>query len=461
MAVILALASLALYLAGRQEPHVEPDDPAVKELSGAIHAYKLLNEYGYRVVPPAHATQGAIQGMVRQADEFSTYIPPDQAEEFARRAAGQRRGTGLRIDRQGEKLIVIGPVRGSPAHQAAIFAGMHILSIDGIDAADLSLARARELLRGSESEDVKLRLRDAEGNEVLRTLRPGVFKLETVVGIARDEDGRWAYELDEERHVSYLRISEFVRRTPDELRDAYRRLDDPQGLVLDLRGNPGGDRAAGLAIADCFLPGGQIGRTESRTGKRHAYYAHADGTFPPIPTVVLIDGATASAAEIVAGALQAHGRGLLLGQPSYGKWCVQSTIDLGHGLGQIHLTTARFFLTPTAATTGPHLPSASDANAGLAKIPPPLTPDVPVVLTSRAAERLEPLRARAVVLPPPRFPATTRPAPRRARQLRRAILKLDTQLARALELLHQQRVPTTRPAGAPVLKTMPAGTPSE
>ena len=462
IAIILCLAAVALHLGGQGGPHVEPTDPAVKDLAGALETYELLKERGYRVLPPARATQGAIEGMVRQVDDFSVYIPPHKLNDFNRRAAGERFGTGLRIDRQGERILITGPMAGSPAHKAELYGPAEIVAIGQERAADLTLAAARKMLRADDGEPVEIRLRDHHGVETTHELLPGPYQLPTVTGIARDEDGQWVHLLDEPRGIYYIRISEFVdKRTPKELYDAYPRSPPPRALVLDLRGNPGGTGLqVAAAVADSFLPDGLIVRTEPRKGTPDTFYARAAGTLPPVPTVGLIAGGTASAAEIVAGALQTHGRAVLVGERSYGKWCVQTTFPLGHGLGKVHLTTARFHLTPArrraAVTTAPR---RGQAPVSEPEMPPGLDPEVPVKLTSRAAQRLDALRVQAMVAPRPRRSTTTAPhvsAP--AERLRRAILRYDAPLARALKLLREERVPTTRPAGRPPLQTRPAKT---
>ena len=462
MTVILCLAGVALHLGRQKGPHVEPTDPVIKDLAGALETYKLLNKYGYRVLPPARATQGAIEGMLRQVDEFSVYIPPHKLNGFERWTAGERLGTGLRIERRGERILVVGPMPDSPAHKAELFGGMEIIAIGQEQAADLTLGAARQLLRAEDGEPVEIRLRGRDGAEVTRRLVPDCYELPTVTGIARDDKNEWVHVLDEKRGICYIRISEFVKkRTPKELYDAYPRSIKPGGLILDLRGNPGGmGLAEAAAVADRFLIAGLIVRTEPRKGKPDALYAHAAGTFPPVPTVALIDSGTASSAEIVAGALQLHGRAVLVGERSYGKWCVQSIRDLEHGLGKVYLTTGRVYLTPRprllTTATAPQTPGTPGPEP---KMPPGLEPDVPVKLTARAAERLEGLRVQAMVVPRPRQPTTTAPHRLgRADRLRQAILRHDAPLARALKLLREERIPTTRPAGGPPLRTRPART---
>ena len=230
--------------------------------------------------------------------------------------------------------------------------------------------------------------------------------------------------------------------------------------MLDLRDNPGGMLRPAVEVADRFLNGGVIVRKVSREGHPEIHRAGSAATYPLVPTVVLINLGTASAAEIVAGALHAHGRALLVGEPSHGKWWGQTLVDLGHGWGQLYLTTAEYFLPePVGPTTRPPAPGASrstgkpprrrktpgrgDSRAGL-------RPDVPVRIPARTRDRLALLRLRARVsahsVSGQGAPAATGSV--RWARLRRSILALDSQLARALELLRAGKVPTTRPAGS-------------
>ncbi len=456
MLIILCLAGLAFLLSRHRKAQVRPTDPAVDDLAGAIGAYKLIQKRAHRPPATQEACRGAIEGMVRQVDEYSRYVLPGRARGFGRRLDGMLEGTGLEITSVGEKLLTLGPLPMSPAHAAEIFGGSEVLAIDGIEAKYLSLRRARELLAGPAGKTVALRLRDAEGTELLRPIECDRFDVETVTGIVRDDTGRWVYTLDEKAGICYLRIGEFVERTPRELLAAYRWLDRPEGLVLDLRGNPGGALAAAVAVAECFLSEGLIVRTVSRRAPTGRHAAHAAGTFPPAPLAVLIDGQTASGGEIVAGALQAHGRAVVVGQTSRGKWCVQGTVSLGHGLGQMYLTTGEYFLAEPQPRTRPSVTTAATAPGGAADQPRPgVEPDVAVRLTARAVRELKRLRRRAMVLPPPRRgrPPTRPPH----EKLRRSILDCDEQLARALRLLKVGEVPATRPGTQPAVRRKGGG----
>ncbi|MCD4699605.1 MAG: hypothetical protein K8R91_03420, partial [Phycisphaerae bacterium] len=347
-----------------------------------------------------------------------------------------------------------GPLPDSPSHKAELFAPMEILAINGIGSPYLTLDHTRRLLRSARQRSVMLRLRRNSGEEFTRQLTPVRLERQSVTGIVRDEDGRWDCTLDKRADIFYLRISGFVDRTPAELHELYRRLGRPGGLVLDLRDNPGGTLPVAVEIADRFITTGLIVRTAERRNERRAHYAHADGTYPPTPMVVLINAKTTSAAEIVAGALQSHGRAVLLGVESYGKWSVQKTFSLGRGLGEIHLTTGEYFLAEPPAT-GPAATQPSETQASTAvqttqpttrpmQKRPGLRPDVPLMLTVAEIERLELLRLKAMVATPPGMRARARAF--RAAKLKRSILATDAQLAAALKLLRNLPLPATRPA---------------
>lgn len=448
MMVVLALAALSLYLAGRREVRVQPADPAVDDLAGAIHAYKEIRRHSLPELSRDDATRGAIDGMARQVDAFSTYITPENAGHWKARVEGGLEETGLRIARVEGRLVTVGVLPGSPAHHVGLFGGMELLEIDGVAAAYWKLPDARRLLERPGK--VRLRLRGFDG-EVRCVLPSGRFSLPTVSGLVRYDGERWLHVVEEKPRIVYVRVSEFVEQTPDQFHACYRQLGSPAGVVLDLRGNPGGLLSAATEVIDQLLDEGLIVRVVSREGEPREHYAHGDGTFPRVPLAVLIDSRTASAAEIVAGCLQAHGRAVLVGQTSFGKWSVQSPLKLGYGLGEVHLTTAEYFLPPrklpaTQTAAGATTPATATAPAhprgGLA-------PDVPVRLTVAAEEELEILRLQAIAAQPSGPLPTTLPDRRnKAENLERKILAADAPLAEAVERLRQRLRPQTLPAAA-------------
>ncbi len=451
LSIILCLAGLALYLSRRKQTVVLPGEAAVNDLAAVVQAYKVIQKHSYYPLPAAKAGRGGIEGIVRQVDRFSSYIPPEQVASFHQRVEqGELKETGLRLAVEAGRTAIVGLLHGSPAKNEFL-AGLEVLAIDDVATDDLSLQQAREMVATPAGGKVSLRLVGADGLPFVKEVKSITFNAETVTGIVRDESGKWVHALDDAGRFYYLRIGEFVRdKTPARLHEAYCQLDDPEGLVLDLRDNPGGGIRPAAEVADRFLTAGLIVRTVRRHGKPDVRQAHAAGTYPTLPLVVLIDGGTASGAEIVAGALQVHGRAVLLGRPSLGKWWLQESRSVGPGLGEIYLTVAECFLAEPEPA-GPSPQTASSAPPAKRRDRPGLLPDVPVEISPAAREQLQELRLRALVAAPRKErPGAVRPAggPARAAELKRSILKLDAQLARALELLRAKRVPVARQPGS-------------
>jgi carboxyl-terminal processing protease len=445
IAIILCLAGLSIYLSGRSPLTILRTDPQSRELSGVVSAYETIRQQADAELSSDQACQGAIEGMVHRLDPYSVYIPPDKAGAFSRRVmAGRLDETGVRLAQQGDKIILSGCLADSPADKAGLAGGMELLSIDGRDADEMTLAQAQAAASGQPDSTVKLVFRQGRQNrEVI--LRAASFALPSVTGLVREGDG-WDYNLDDSGGICYLRITEFLEQTAQEFHQAYQRLPHPRALVLDLRDNPGGLKDSAVAVAERFLSQGLIVRTVRRDGHQETCYAHSDGEYPLLPMVVLIDGQTASAAEIVAGALQAHGRAALLGARSFGKWSVQSTISLGPGLGLLYMTTGHYYL-DEPPSTGPTASSgaATSAATSPARQRPGLMPDIEVKLSARSAERLAALRLQGELVRanPSTAPSTAAPA-----ALKREILRSDAQLAAAVQFL-RQAAPATAPAGGP------------
>jgi carboxyl-terminal processing protease len=355
--IVLAMGTV-LFLIWKQPGSVDRPAEGPFELVG--QAYEMILRDYYKPLDAGDLQQAAVRGMVEALDEFSTYVPPDQAQSLTNRVMGQPGGIGLVVARpKGETFgpdgaDVIGALPGSPAHQAGLLGGQRILAVDETPLEGLRFAEARALLAGTPGTEVVLRYRPAAGEEappakpdiITRTITREELTIETVDGLYRDRQGQWVYRLDGERGLYYVRIGEFCPRTPPQLQRALGKMTDLRGLVLDLRGNPGGVLDNGIAVAELFLADGPIVTVRDRSGEPRKVVSHSDTAFAQLPLVVLVDGRSASAAELVAGALARNGRAVLLGQRTRGKGCVQTMIRLGGDLGQVQLTTAEFYLDP-------------------------------------------------------------------------------------------------------------------
>jgi carboxyl-terminal processing protease len=425
--VLLAVAVILLLARTPPRP-TTPADSLDTRFRALGETYRLIQDKGYRPSADAELVRGAVGGMAASADEHSSYIPPDMAESFRRRVEGTDRGVGLTIDQGAGQTRVHQVLAGSPAASADLASGDIILTIDGQAAAEVE----RRLNTGPLGSTVRLEVK--RGGEDVRevTLERREFPVESVVGLLRDE-GRWSYLVRPDPAIAYIRVREFVRDTAEGVQAAVRQLEAPRGLVLDLRDNPGGQFPVAVEVADLFLREGPIVTLLDKSGRRDPYTARAEGSYPEdLRLVVLINGQTASAAEIVAGALGFNHRAVLVGTRTRGKGDIQSMFRLPEGLGEMNLTTAEFLL-----GDGRPIDRRSDRPRW------GVDPDVEVALSAIDGWWLSQLR---VQLEAPRVGgggSTTRGARARGRPAARssplaaaaAILELDSQLRTAVELL--------------------------
>jgi carboxyl-terminal processing protease len=284
----------------------------------------------------------AIRGMVAALDPHSAFLDSDEFEEIRLSTMGSYPGVGIEVVAEDSAVKILRPIEGSPADQAGLLPGDQIVRIDDADiGADLAGAIAK--MRGSSGSVVKLTiLRPTTGQTLDFSLRRAKVEVHSVA------------QQSLEPGYGYLRITGFSETTADDVNHAIARLkrDNPggiKGLVLDLRNNPGGVLEAGVAVADAFLNEGVIVTADGRTpDARFEMDATPGDVIDGAPLVVLVNGGSASASEIVAGALKDHGRAELIGHKTYGKGSVQTVMPLAHG-GAVKLTTSRYF-TPSGAS---------------------------------------------------------------------------------------------------------------
>jgi len=284
----------------------------------------------------------AVRGMVAALDPHSAYLDSEEYEQIRLSTMGSYPGVGIEVVVENGVVKILKPIDGSPAQQAGLEPGDEIVKIDGTDiGADLAGAIAR--MRGASGSFVKLAIRRSGTPGLLEyALRRAQVEVHSVAGDTLAPG------------YGYLRITSFSETTAEDVQRAISRLkrDNPKGLrglVLDLRNNPGGVLEAGVAVADDFLESGVIVTADGRTPEsRFRMDATPGDLINGAPLVVLVNGGSASASEIVAGALRDHGRALLVGRRTYGKGSVQTVVPLSHG-GAVKLTTSRYF-TPSGAS---------------------------------------------------------------------------------------------------------------
>jgi len=290
---------------------------------------------------------GAIRGLLRQLDPYSGYIAESQLAAFKRRSDGEYIGIGIEVGMEAGRLTIIAPVEGSPAARAGILAGDVILAVDGHEIKDQSAFDVEELLGGRPGTTVRLRVRHPGAEEpTAMTVARGPVSLVTVRGFRRDKMGRWMYMIDPDHRIGYIRVSNFMNNTMRAFEEALQTLlaERVRGLIIDLRFDPGGVMPQAIAMVDRFVDQGVILSTVTRRKAVREYLATQVDTHRGIELAVLINGASASAAEIVAGSLQALDRAVLVGERSFGKGSVQELIHLSEHHAAIKLTTAYYRL---------------------------------------------------------------------------------------------------------------------
>ena len=280
--------------------------------------------------------ENAIKGMLSGLDPHSAYLDTQDYKDLRTTTTGQYGGLGIRVDMQNGVIQVVSPIDDTPADRAGIKAGDLIIRLDETAVKGLSLDEAVNLMRGKPGSEIKLTInRPGES-------KPLIFNVERAV-ISNKSVSRRVFN----DRYGYLRISQFQIKTGEELTAAIARLqkEHPQleGYILDLRNNPGGVLSASVEVADAFLEDGLIVYTEGRMeNSEFRYSANGADSIAGKPLVVLINGGSASASEIVAGALQDHRRAVVIGTNSFGKGSVQTVLQLNNQRA-LKLTTARYF----------------------------------------------------------------------------------------------------------------------
>lgn len=279
--------------------------------------------------------QGAINGMVKSLDPHSAFMTPDLYKELEVETQGAFGGIGIEITILKDVLTIVSPIEDTPAFVAGLKSGDQILRIDGKSTKDITIMEAVKKLRGPKDTKVTI--------TIMREKMPAPKDIVLTRAIIQIKSVKVKYFDD----IGYIRIAAFQERTADDLnkalKDIGKKLNPMKGLVLDLRNDPGGLLNQAIEVSDVFLKSGTIVSTRGRTKNMETKATAKDnGNELTCPIVVLVNEGTASAAEIVAGALQDNGRALIMGTQTFGKASVQTVIPLEDG-SALKLTTARYY----------------------------------------------------------------------------------------------------------------------
>ncbi len=278
-------------------------------------------------------------------DPYSEFLPNEKLADFESQVAGKLTGIGAQLEMRNEQLTVVTPLEGSPALKSGIKAGDAILEINGKSTRDIKIPDAVKQIVGEAGTEVKLKLRRASGDTADVTVTRGPIILRSVRGFARGKDYAWQWLLSRDQKIGYIAVDHLAPNTPTELRDTITALkqDGLKGLILDLRFSPGGLLQSAHETAQLFLDEATVVTIRGRDGKEQSFMSDGKQRLGDFPLVVLVNEQTASAAEILAGALKDNGRAILLGTRTHGKGSVQTIVKLD-GDGVVRLTTAFFHL---------------------------------------------------------------------------------------------------------------------
>ena len=308
------------------------DEEALRQLQKFVRTYRYLHSLYVDTVSMAPVVEGAIEGMLEQLDPHSAYIGAEEMKQVEVSFDGEFSGIGIEFSLMRDTIMVVNTIAGGPAERVGMLPNDRIVRIDTLSAVGMKQNEVPKYLRGKQGTkvDVEVVRRGVAERLHFRITRDKI-PLNTVDA---------AYMASP--HVGYIKVNRFGRTTMSEFRAAYEKLGRPQRLILDLRGNGGGLMDQAIEMAEFFLPKGSLLlSTEGRAVPPTSYYAQRDGENLHGKVAVLMDEVSASASEIVAGALQDWDRATIIGRPSFGKGLVQRQIPLGDG-SAVRLTVARY-----------------------------------------------------------------------------------------------------------------------
>jgi carboxyl-terminal processing protease len=379
LAVFVVIATMLLRL----PPMIAQQESVLNVYGPLVEADALARKYYVAPIESRRLVDGAIRGMMLELDPYSGYIAPDELPAFRRRHSGDYSGVGLELGVRGGEIRVIAPIDDSPAAHAGIFPGDTILAVNGQTVEYMSVSAVNSLLAGPSGSRVSIRLRHAgrSEEEIIHVTR-GPVSLVSVKGVRRRPNGGWDYLIDADKRIGYIRVSSFLENTMGEFDDALNATlgQGATRLILDLRFNPGGLTHEAIAMVDRFVNQGVILKIISRRQSIEEYHATEHDTLSDMPLVVLINHATASSAEIVAGALQDLNRATIVGERSFGKGSVQHLIPLEKHDGAIKLTVA-FYQLPNGRIIHRDTGSQEDDQWGI-------VPDVVVPLSAEGSRAI-------------------------------------------------------------------------
>ncbi len=328
LSLIGILLTGGLFWASAQERYTE--------LQLFSKVLNMIQQYYVEPVDTKKLIYGAIKGMLRELDPHTNFMPPEIYKDFESETSGEFGGLGIEISVQNGILTIISPIEDTPAFLAGIKAGDKVIAVDGKSTKGLSLVEASQLMRGKKG-----------SKTVLTVVREGDEKPKDISITRGNVKIRSVKFTDMQDGYGYVKITSFIEQTGKDLEKALVDFDKNskgiKGLIIDLRRNPGGLLEQAVRVSDLFLSQGKIVSTIGREkSKEDVVFATKKGKYTNFPLIILMNEFSASASEIVAGALQDNKRAIVMGEKSFGKGSVQSVVKLGDGSG-LKLTVARYY----------------------------------------------------------------------------------------------------------------------
>ncbi len=308
----------------------------LEQISTFTKVFETIKNYYVEDITDEELLENAIQGMISGLDPHSSFLNSKEMSDFEVETSGKYGGLGIEITKENGGIRVVTPIDDSPAHVAGILPGDLIIQLDNSPVNRMTISDAVDIMRGKPGTDI-----------ILTIVRSGVaqpFDVTLTRAVIKIKSAR-SYLL--EPKIGYLRITQFQTNTPEVVRNEIQRMhEDSQmldGLVVDLRNNPGGELRSAVGISDLFIEGGVIVTTKDRNGAIDQEYLATPGDIVHgIPVVVLVNEGSASASEIVAGALQDHSRAVIMGKNTFGKASVQTILPINQSAA-LKLTTHRYY----------------------------------------------------------------------------------------------------------------------
>lgn len=331
---VLIVALVTGVLIGKGWERTGHATETYEELKTFSEVLNQIQKHYVDETKPKDLVQGAIRGMLSTLDPHSAYMTPEMYKEMQVETKGEFGGVGIQIGVKENRLAVIAPIEGTPAHRAGIKAGDYITKVNEESTKDLTLMDAVQKMRGPKGTKVNLTVqRDGVQDPLVFTLVRDIIKIESVKSKVIDNT------------IGYVRLTQFQEATGKDLGRVLKQFREQkvQSTILDLRNNPGGLLTASVDVSEQFVGGGKlIVYTKSRDGKKDEWFSKTKEQLEDYPMIVLVNEGSASASEIVAGALQDYGRAVVVGTTTFGKGSVQTILPLGDGSG-LRLTTAKYY----------------------------------------------------------------------------------------------------------------------